>query len=117
MTSKNKARGNALEYEVVREAHDFGIKAKRAYASNGESLGKHAQVDALVGDFTVQCKRMKTFPKCYEKLLPETHDTDLVVFRQDGKPITYYAVINYRRLLLLMQRMEAREDFYLKRVK
>ena len=40
MTHRNKVRGNNLEREVVNAAKDAGLSAKRAYASDGRSLGK-----------------------------------------------------------------------------
>ena len=90
MTAKNKIKGNNFEREVVKKFTDAGFKAKRAYASDGRSLGHHAEVDLLVtkgpGDDTkldfcmlIQCKRKKTIPK----YLGLTDNVDAVVFRED----------------------------------
>lgn len=101
MTAPNKARGNALEREVVKKLLAKGIKAKRAYASNGESLGQHCEVDVLVPRQTMirsivvdgtpvkmknallamklQCKRKKVLPKW----LGLTEHVDAAVFKQD----------------------------------
>ena len=49
MPSKNKARGNRLERLVVNQAKEVGIKAVRAYASNGLSLGEAEDVDVKIG--------------------------------------------------------------------
>ena len=59
MTHRNKIRGNNLEREIVNIAKKEGLSAKRAYASDGRSLGKSEVVDVIVEDFTIQCKRKK----------------------------------------------------------
>lgn len=63
----------------------------------------HDQVDVLVDNYTVQCKRMKSFPKCLSNLLPTTHKTDAVVFRQDGRPKVHYAIVELDLLLVLIK--------------
>ena len=40
VTHRNKIRGNNLEREIVNDAKKIGLSAKRAYASDGRSLGK-----------------------------------------------------------------------------
>ena len=59
MTHKNKVRGNNLEREIVNAAKDIGLSAKRAYASDGRSLGKSEVVDVVVENTTIQAKRRK----------------------------------------------------------
>ena len=59
MAHKNKIRGNNLEREIVNSAKEVGLSAKRAYASDGRSLGKSEVVDVLVEDITIQAKRRK----------------------------------------------------------
>ena len=51
MASKSKAKGNRFEYEIVDILNENGLEAKRAYASNGLSLGFTEDVDILVKDF------------------------------------------------------------------
>lgn len=91
MTSKNKARGNQFEREVVKLAEKYGYKAKRAYASNGLSLGLTEDVDVLIGkDFKIQCKRRKAFPAwfCAEELESDNSNFDAVVIRRErSKPL------------------------------
>ena len=48
MTHPSKVKGNKFERDVVNKAKEFGLDAKRAYASNGESLGMHAEVDLVI---------------------------------------------------------------------
>lgn len=82
--NKNKRRGTDLEREIVNLFKAKGIQAKRAYASNGESLGHDKEVDILVtlNDDTllkVQCKRKKKLPK----YLGMTDKIDAVGFKED----------------------------------
>ena len=49
MTHPSKIKGNTFERECVNKAKKKGIKAKRAYGSNGMSLGLEEEVDALLG--------------------------------------------------------------------
>lgn len=59
MTHPSKRKGNAYERELVSQAEASGLTAKRAYASNGEALGHHAEVDLLVDGKRIQAKRRK----------------------------------------------------------
>lgn len=79
MTHPSKRKGNNYERELVNQATDSGLAAKRAYASNGESLGLHAEVDLLVGGLRVQAKRRKLVA---EFMVPSDH-VDAVAIRQD----------------------------------
>ena len=84
MAHPNKIRGNNLEREIVNKAKDRGLSAKRAYASDGRSLGKSEVVDVIVEGYTVQAKRRK---KIAQWLYPENHgdDVDVVCTRMDRK--------------------------------
>tara|TARA_Y100000593_G_C4251828_1_gene307561 strand:+ start:308 stop:637 length:330 start_codon:yes stop_codon:yes gene_type:complete len=84
MTHRNKVRGNNLEREVVNSAKDVGLSAKRAYASDGRSLGKSEVVDVIVEKYCIQAKRKK---KIAQWLYPDFHgdDVDIVVTRMDRK--------------------------------
>ena len=48
MASPSKAKGNRFEREIVNKMTSLGIKAKRAWGSNGASLGMHEEVDVLI---------------------------------------------------------------------
>ena len=82
MAHKNKIRGNNLEREIVNSAKEVGLSAKRAYASDGRSLGKSEKVDVMVEDYCIQAKRRK---KIAQWLYPKNHgeDVDMVVTRMD----------------------------------
>jgi len=59
MTAPSKRKGNRFENEVVSMAKDHGFTAKRAYASDGRSLGYGPEVDVVVDGIPIQCKRRK----------------------------------------------------------
>lgn len=79
MTHPSKRKGNAFERELVKQAQDSGLEAKRAYASNGEALGHHAEVDLVVNGKRIQAKRRKALASF---LRPSEH-VDAVAVRQD----------------------------------
>ena len=99
MTHKNKVRGNNLEREVVNAAKEVGLSAKRAYASDGRSLGKSEVVDVIVEDYCVHAKRRK---RIAEWLYPDNHgeDVDVVVTRMDRKePLAVIPLKEWLRLI------------------
>ena len=80
MPSPSKAKGNRFEREIVNKLTSLGITAKRAWGSNGASLGMHEEVDVLVGSsFKIQAKCRK---KLASFLVPTEH-VDAVVCKQD----------------------------------
>jgi len=100
VTHRNKVRGNNLEREIVNAAKDIGLSAKRAYASDGRSLGKSEVVDVIVENTCIQAKRRK---KVAQWLYPDYHgdDVDAVVTRMDRKePLV---IIPLKRFLRLIQ--------------
>ena len=74
-----RRKGFGFEREVVNDAMDAGIYAKRAYGSNGAAMGLHPEVDLIVGELELQAKRTK---KLAAKYRPSEH-VDGVVFRED----------------------------------
>jgi Holliday junction resolvase len=100
VTHKNKVRGNNLEREIVNTAKEVGLSAKRAYASDGRSLGKSEVVDVIVENTTIQAKRRK---KVAQWLYPDYHgdDVDVVVTRMDRKEAL--AILPLQRLLELLK--------------
>lgn len=62
MTHPSKSKGNGFERELVQQATDSGLEAKRAWGSNGEALGCHATVDLVIEDQKLQAKRRKSIP-------------------------------------------------------
>mgnify|MGYP001361927961 CR=1 FL=1 len=60
MTHPSKVKGNKFERDIVNKAKELGLESKRAYASNGESLGMHAEVDLIIEHFKIQAKIRKS---------------------------------------------------------
>ena len=81
MASPSKAKGNRFEREIVNTVLSSGFnKCKRAWGSNGASLGMHEEVDVLLGnDFKIQAKCRK---KLASFLVPTEH-VDAVVCKLD----------------------------------
>jgi hypothetical protein len=62
MSSRSKSKGNRFERLIVRMTKDYDekINIKRSWGSNGAALGKHEEVDILIGkDFKIQAKCRK----------------------------------------------------------
>lgn len=96
MTSSQKNKGNGYERELVNQAIENGFESKRAYASDGRSLGLHETVDLLIGDKKIQAKRRK---KIASFMLPDEH-VDAVALRQDfGKTVIVITLEEYFDLL------------------
>ena len=79
MAHPSKVKGNKFERDVVNKAKEFGLESKRAYASNGESLGMHAEVDLIIEDYKIQAKIRKNIASY---LLPN-ENVDAQVIRED----------------------------------
>jgi len=85
MTHPSKSKGNRYERELVNQASDSGLAAKRAYASNGESLGECEEVDLMVAGKRIQAKRRRSLPKSLTTGPLRLDDgVDAVVAREDG---------------------------------
>ena len=80
MPSKSMRKGSGFEREIVNQSLESGLEAKRAWGSNGRSLGLDEEVDLVVEDYKVQAKRRKSIASY---LTPSDH-VDLVVAREDG---------------------------------
>ena len=82
MPSPSKQKGNRFEREVVNKAVQSGLTAKRAWGSNGASLGMHEEVDLVIG----KEPEIKIPAKCRKTLatfLQPTEHVDAVVCKQD----------------------------------
>ena len=79
MTHPSKVKGNKFERDVVNKAKEFGLESKRAYASNGESLGMHAEVDLIIEDYKIQAKIRKSIAS----YLVPNENVDAQVIRED----------------------------------
>ena len=74
-----KAKGTAYENELVKKLKDNGFKdVKRAWGSDGRSLGQKADVDIVADNVKIQAKRRKAIPKWLS-----LGNCDVVMFRED----------------------------------
>lgn len=97
--ANNKRRGSVYERKLVNIAKKMGLNmnTKRAYASNGESLGEVKEVDLLVEGWRIQAKKRAKLP-AYLKI---DKGVDAVVFSMDrGEDL---CLITYLRFLELLQ--------------
>tara|TARA_R100000458_G_scaffold15941_1_gene13627 strand:+ start:3264 stop:3602 length:339 start_codon:yes stop_codon:yes gene_type:complete len=106
MASKSKAKGNRFEKECVNIAEQHGFNSKRAWGSDGRSLGLSPEVDIVINylldestskEMKVQCKVRKSIA---QYLLPP-EDCDITLLKEDRGEI--YATIRYKDLLELIQ--------------
>ena len=85
-----------LERLVVNQAKEVGIKAIRAYASNGLSLGEAEDVDVKIGEFKGQCKMRKTIASFMKP--PESCDIALIKTDREDTLV----VIRYKDFLKML---------------
>jgi len=98
MPSPSKRKGNAYEVELVKQAKAMGLQAKRAWGSDGRSLGLHEGVDLVVEDDHIQAKRRKTIAS----YIRPDENVHVQVLRQDyGES---YAIMPYAHYLQLLAR-------------
>lgn len=95
-----KRKGNGFEREVVKQAEGFGLKASRSWASDGRSRGMAKEVDLLIEQWKVQCKRIKALPKW----LGLIEGIDLAVTREDNGEA--YAVLRLETFLALISQSD-----------
>lgn len=77
--NSSKIKGSGFEREIVNDARDLNLKAERAYASNGKSLGQHEEVDVMIEGYRAQCKRRKQLGELYKP----NENVDIQIFRED----------------------------------
>ena len=100
MAHKNKIKGNRFEYQVRDMFIDKGIDCRRAYASDGRSLGLTEDVDILAKhndkEYPIQCKIRKRI----SKVIKPNDNVFAQVIREDrGEPL---AVIKLDKLIDLI---------------
>jgi Holliday junction resolvase len=106
MPNRQKAKGNRFEKECVQIAEQLGFRSKRAWGSDGRSLGLSSEVDIIIEyilneelskTMKVQCKVRKNIA---QYLLPPDN-CDITLLKEDRGEI--YATIRYKDLLELIQ--------------
>ena len=93
MASPSKAKGNRFEKECVKKAEEKNLKSKRAWGSDGRSLGLSEKVDLVIEDYTVQCKVRK-------RIKPELEGKHIQVVKEDRGEI--YAIVRLELFLDLV---------------
>ncbi|MAG50212.1 hypothetical protein CL621_01060 [archaeon] len=107
--NKSKAKGNRFERELVQNIELTGREAKRAWGSNGEALGMHAEVDLIFSelDGTAMAGWLQTYKvqakirKNIAKFLKPSENVDMQVIREDRGDI--YAILKLDKLLEIIQ--------------
>ena len=102
-----KQKGNRIERECVNLAKGFGFESKRAWGSDGRSLGWHEEVDMTItiGDsikddlFKFQFKGRKKIGALYK---PCEHVYGQILKEDRQEPLV---TIRYKDLLMLFKRL------------
>ncbi len=97
MPNKSKAKGNRFERLIVDIAKDKGYESKRAWGSDGRSIGHHPEVDLLVDAFKVQAKCRKKLPSY---IIPN-ENVDWQVIKEDRGKV--YVVLEFGKFLDLIK--------------
>ena len=111
MSHPSKIKGNKFERDVVKQAELFEIDGKRAWASDGRSLGLDAEVDVVIGnkeyndEMHIQCKIRKRLP---EYIFPKNDAIDSHVIRENRGEA--YIVLRYEDYLAEMRRYRQLND-------
>tara|TARA_R100001463_G_scaffold123944_3_gene180838 strand:+ start:913 stop:1323 length:411 start_codon:yes stop_codon:yes gene_type:complete len=75
----SKRKGTTFENELVQKLNDSGFsKVKRAWGSDGRSMGEAPDVDIVADNIKIQAKRRKAIPKWLN-----LGNCDVVMFRED----------------------------------
>tara|TARA_R110000744_G_scaffold300959_1_gene410076 strand:- start:2733 stop:3107 length:375 start_codon:yes stop_codon:yes gene_type:complete len=75
----SKAKGTAYENELVNKLNNAGFaKVKRAWGSDGRSMGEAPDVDILADGIKIQAKRRRSIPKWLSM-----GNCDVVMYRED----------------------------------
>mgnify|MGYP003660814331 FL=1 len=96
MPNRSKEKGTRYERELVNQALDSGIPAKRAYGSNGEAMGEHREADIKVGGFTGQAKIRESIA---DYITPSEHVDFQVIREKSGKSFVVIEWWNFLDLL------------------
>lgn len=101
MTHPSKRKGNKFERELVHDAEDVGLEAKRAYASNGKALGLDKECDVALYDsmgnpISIQAKRRKSIA---QYLQPPDNVFMTVVRENYGNSLAIIRWVDWLRFL------------------
>lgn len=105
MSHPSKIKGNKFERDCCKKAELFEIPSKRAWGSDGRSMGLDAEVDIVIGDKLnkdechCQCKIRKRLPSY---IFPKTNVVDCHLIRENRGET--YIVMRYDDYLAEMRR-------------
>ena len=87
MASKSKAKGNRFEKECVDIAESHGFNAKRAWGSDGRSLGESPEVDLIIDYLLDQetSRKMKVQCKVRKSIASYLLHLTIVILRLSNK--------------------------------
>ena len=111
MSHPSKVKGNKFERDCCKKAELYEIPSKRAWGSDGRSMGLHQEVDMVLGDkkyndeMHVQCKIRKRLP---EYIFPKNDAIDSHVIRENRGEA--YIVLRYDDYLSEMRRYRQLKD-------
>ena len=106
MSHPSKIKGNKFERDCCKLAESFEVPSKRAWGSDGRSMGLHQEVDIVIGDkkykdeCNCQCKIRKRLP---DYIFPKTNVVDCHLIREDRGDA--YIVMRYEDYLAEMRRL------------
>jgi len=103
MPSKSKAKGNRFERLCVNIAKSHKLKAVRAWASDGRSIGEHQEVDVKIEDYKAQCKTRKKIAKW----LKPSKEVDVQIVKEDGGEV--FVIQNFERWLEMVKYLQAQK--------
>ena len=101
MPSKSKAKGNRFERFCVDVAQSLGLKAQRAWGSDGRSMGEHQEVDIKIENFKAQCKTRKRIAKWIK---PST-EVNIHIVKEDRGEV--FVIQNYEEWLEMVKSLQA----------
>ena len=105
MPSPSKIKGNKFERDCVNTAKEYCIKAKRAWGSDGRSMGFEEDVDMLIdGNIKAQCKIRKKLAKWV--LPPES--CNIAIVREDRG--NTYITMEYDEYLSMLRVIKNARD-------
>ena len=95
MANKSKQKGNRFERDIVKLCESFKISCRRAWGSDGRSMGFTEGVDGILNDedkWQAKCK--KTISPFY---IPN-EEVDMQIFKGDRTPT--YVTLNFNDFLV-----------------
>ena len=99
MSSPSKAKGSRYEKKVVDLLVSRGlVDTKRAWGSNGNALGCHAEVDVLSNGCKIQVKARKALPAIVRDALTE-HVDAAILYADRQAPVVVIKMEEFLHLL------------------